>query len=107
MKKIVSVTDLVSKHFRRMGMRPLDAPKINANGPDLTVIYEGRALTVEIKRARRTRRNSLQVPAVERNRRQDDLIAVVLPSGYTLIEPMADHLKLCTPKGYRTLSGLA
>lgn len=103
----MDIDELTVKTFRKLGFKPLKTKPANANGPDLFVIKNDRAFSVEIKPTRKTRRGSLQVPPVEKNRRGDDLIAIVLPSGYVLVEPMRDHLKSCTPKGYRTLTELA
>ncbi len=34
----------------------------------------------------------------------DDLISIVLPNGYVLLEPMRDHLKSCSTSGDRFLN---
>lgn len=94
----------VFKEIKRLGFKPLGLNKPNANGPDLFVIKGTKAYSMEIKSIRKTKRDSIQVNPVERNRQNDDLIAIVFPSGYVLIEPMVDHMKSCTPKGYRTLT---
>lgn len=86
-----------------MGFNILSIAKKNANGPDVWIEKNGKPFSVEIKKCRKTDRNSIQVPPVEKNRKKDDFIAIVHPSGYILFEPMKDHLKNCTPKGYRSL----
>lgn len=73
-----------------------------ANGPDCYAAKGDRIYTVEVKCV--SWRGKNRVPPVTPKRRNDDLIAVVFPGGYVFIEPMADHLKLCSPTGYRHLS---
>lgn len=102
----MNIDELTVKALRKLGFKPLNTRATTANGPDLFAIKNDVAFSVEIKSTRRTKRGSLQVPPVEKNRHNDDLISIVLPSGYVLIEPMRDHLKACTPKGYRTLTEL-
>lgn len=87
----------------KAGFESLGLSHKNANGPDLTITKKKRAYTVEFKKCKVTKRGSVQVPPVEPKRRKDDFIAIETPCGITIFEPMKDHLKLCTPKGYRTL----
>jgi hypothetical protein len=101
----MNIDDLTVKEIKRFGFKPLKAGKRNANGPDLTAIKNNRAYTIEIKRARVTKRGSIQVPPVEKNRIHDDMIAIVLPNERVLLGSMEDHMNLCTPKGYRTIFG--
>jgi hypothetical protein len=93
----------VLRAIRQCGFRPLAPRKSNANGPDVWAIKNERAFSFEIKKCKITKRNSVQSPPVEKNRKGDDFIAIELPSGYVLIEPMGQHLRLCTKSGYRTL----
>lgn len=93
----------VLKAIKACGFKPIGVPHKNANGPDLWALKGKIAFSFEVKKARITKRNSVQVPPVSRARRQDSFIAIEHPSGYVLIEPMDQNLKLCTPKGYRTL----
>ena len=92
------------QQFKTMGFDIVAKAKKNANGPDMWVKKANKVLTVEIKKARRTQRMSYQCPPVEKNRMNDDLIAVEFPSGYVLIQSMAEHLASCGPKGYRTFA---
>jgi len=94
---------LIEKQFRKLGFKCLPKQHINANGPDLVIIKGPKSYTVEIKNIKVTERGSLQVPPVSIPRKGDDLIAIVISKDYVLIEPMKDHLKLCTGKGYRTM----
>ncbi len=97
---------LVASELADFGFNILPWKAQNANGPDITITRGGRAYTVEVKKAKITKRNSLQVPPIEPRRRNDDLVAIVLPNYKVLLQPMSEHLSLCTAKGYRTLSGL-
>lgn len=93
------------KALEAMGYKILSVAKQTANGPDLHVIREGVVLRVEIKKARKVKR-SMAVHPVEPARIHDDLIAIEFPSGYVLIEPMADHLAACAPSGSRSFFGV-
>lgn len=96
---------LIEAILKKNKMRISHVAKKNENGPDLWVTQNGKPYSIEIKNCKTTKRNSVQVPPVEKNRRNDDFIAIIHPSGYVLFELMEDHLKCCTPKGYRTLWG--
>lgn len=96
-------TQLIEKAFKKMGFKCLPKQHINANGPDMVITKGPSSYTVEIKSLRITERGSFQVPPVSPPRKNDDLIAIAVSKNYVLIEPMKDHLRLCTPKGYRTL----
>ena len=89
----------VKQTFMKLGFKCLNTHHKNAKGADLTVIKNNNAYTVEIKCTRYTKRKSLQVSPVECRRKNDDLIAIVLPSRYILVEPMEQHLKNCSTKG--------
>jgi Holliday junction resolvase len=89
--------------FRQNGFKILSIGKSTANGPDIWIVKNGKPYSVEVKICRLTKRNSVQVPFVEKNRINDDFIAILHPSGYVLFEPMKHHLNNCTSKGYRSL----
>jgi len=93
----------VLKTIKKLNFKILKIAKPNENGPDIIVIKNKKPFKVEVKKCRITKRNSVQVPPVEKNRKQDDFIAIIHPTGYVLFEPMENHLKNCTSKGYRTL----
>lgn len=88
-----------------MGYEVLTVAKSTANGPDLHVMRTGIVLRVEVKKARYSSRSSAVHP-VEDARKHDDLVAVVFPSGYVLIEPMQDYLKCCAESGSRSFFGI-
>lgn len=103
MKVLVETNKRLNKLINLLGYKILSKAKRNENGPDIWITKNGKPYSVEVKKCRITKRNSVQVPPVEKNRVDDDFIAIEMPSGYILFEPMADHLKCCTKKGYRTL----
>lgn len=87
--------------LRKMGFHCTQERNKNANGTDLFAIKDNYVLSVEIKKASK-------VKNVYRTRRvtrlNDDLIAIVFPFDYVLIEPMRDHLKVCNKQGDRFLN---
>lgn len=106
MRKVVQVTEAykpVVSALRKLGYRAILQKKINANGTDIVAVSGDRVLRVEVKRATQAskRWHSLRVKPVSSPRRNDDLIAIIMPSGYVLIEPMADHLRCCNKYGSR------
>ena len=103
---MINAHELVSKTLKKMGYKTTVARKDTSNGVDIFAIKKDRVLSVEIKTANNPRKelNVLRVRKVEKNRLNDDLIAIVLPNGYVLIEPMRDHLKSCNKHGDRYLN---
>jgi hypothetical protein len=98
--------NLILKTLRDLGFDLSPLNHRNTNGPDLIGIKNGFPYRIEMKKTRRLKSGSLQVNPVEPNRRGDDLIAIDVNGRYVLVEPMADHLKCCSTKGYRTLTEL-
>jgi hypothetical protein len=94
----------IEKTLRRIGFKILSVGKKNATGPDIWVIKNKIPRSVECKMARITARRSWQVPPVEKNRMNDDLIAIEFENGYVLVEPISDHLSACGKGGFRTLT---
>lgn len=97
---------LTIKTLRKMGYKTTAPRNKSANGVDIFAIKNDRVLSVEIKTAKPASKTSnvLRVRPVELNRKKDDLISIVLPNGYVLIEPMRDHLKVCSKSGLRFLN---
>jgi hypothetical protein len=96
----------VIKTLKSMGYKTTKPRHKNSNGVDLFAIKQDNVLSVEVKRAiyPKKDRNVLRVRGVEKNRKNDDLIAIVLPCGYVLIEPMKHHLLSCNHQGDRFLN---
>lgn len=98
--------ELVSKVLSLMGYKTTKPKKHTANGVDMFAIKgEEYVLSVEIKMACPFGKGKiLRVKGVTDNRVNDDLIAIVFPSRYVLIEPMKDHLKCCSKYRERTFN---
>ena len=95
----------VIKTLRKMGYKTTTPRNKSANGVDIFAIKSDNVLSVEVKHAKKmTGREVLRVKPVMKNRTNDDLIAIVLPCGYVLVEPMRDHIKVCCKLGYRYLN---
>ncbi len=96
----------VKRALKTLGYKTTKPRHINANGADLFAIKNDRVLSVEVKKARiaNKNRNVLRIDPVEENRKKDDLIAIVHPTKYVLIENMNQHLRLCNKSGQRFLS---
>jgi hypothetical protein len=99
--------DKAIKALEKMGYKILSKAKGTGNGPDLHVQKDRMIFRVEVKTARinKTKR-SCAVHPIEPLRTHDDLIAIIFPSGYVLIEPMKDHLKSCAESGSRSFFGI-
>lgn len=93
------------KALEKMGYTVLSVAKNTARGPDLHVKKDNIIFRVEVKKAR-SKKRSMSVHAVESLRKYDDLIAIIFPSGYVLIEPMEDHLRSCAECGTRSFFGI-
>ena len=96
---------LVKSLLKKMSFKPLAQSNGTKNGVDIWALKNGRVYSIEVKKAKPMKGNNFQIRAIEQNRKKDDFIAVVLPSGYVFIESMKDHLKCCSPKGTRNLHG--
>lgn len=97
---------LVAQHYEREGWK---VQLSNGWGPDLTICNGSRTWTVEVKtvtQVRRKGRHYWYVPPPMPNRRGDDFIAIVLPDGSILIEPMCEHLAKCNRSFTRYVTSL-
>jgi Holliday junction resolvase-like predicted endonuclease len=92
---------LVIKALKKMGFKTTKPRHKNANGSDLFAIKDNYVLSVEVKKATKIK-NVFRTRRVTRT--HDDLIAIVFPFDYVLIEPMRDHLKCCNKGGDRFLN---
>lgn len=102
---VINEYDYVRKTLKVLGFKCTKPRKKNANGVDLFAVKDDYVLSVEIKKADKGKNvNVLRVRGVSEPRKNDDLIAIVLPCGYVLLEPMQDHLKLCNKQGDRFLN---
>ena len=103
----VKVNELtpVIKTLRRLGYKTTKPRHKNSNGVDIFAIKNNYVLSVEIKLAIKPKgKNTYRIRGVEHNRKNDDLIAILFPSGYVLLEPMEDHLSCCNSQGDRFIN---
>lgn len=83
---------IVKNHFENMGYKVMPLKNVNTNGADIKIINEYNVYLVEVKLAQKTTR-SWRVTPVEKNRINDDYVAIVMPNSYVHIDTMKDHLK--------------
>lgn len=79
------------------------------SGPDLTCTSGDVSLNVEVKTVSATKAKGAlywSVGPVTANRMNDDLVAIVLPSGRIHFEDMKSHLLKCRVGGHRTVTAL-
>lgn len=75
------------------------------HGPDLKCRIGNMEWTVEVKRARRmSSGRSYETDIVCKNRKSDDLIAIVMPNGAVVIDSMKNHLSKCQRGGCRSVT---
>lgn len=95
----------VAKLLRTDGWLVFDIKKDNANGPDLTIAKHGKSFRVEVKNAIYNKR-SWQTKPVGKSGKICDLIIIVLPCHRLIMQPMKDHLALCSGSGVRFITNL-
>jgi Holliday junction resolvase-like predicted endonuclease len=95
---------LVREHLCKMGFS-LDSQRDERhNGVDVVALKNGMALLIEVKKAKRHNRAWQVDPVSEKQKAVCTTIAIVLPNGSVLFEPMSQHLKLCAKNGMRYLT---
>jgi Holliday junction resolvase-like predicted endonuclease len=73
------------------------------SGVDIVAMKYGKVFLIEVKKANYHNR-AWQVDSVSRKQREVcDTIAIVTPKG-TIIQPMKEHLKLCSKNGMRYIT---
>lgn len=90
----------VRKFLKKQGFTLSKQRDERSNGVDIVAIKNGEVLLIEVKKAIHHNR-AWQVDPVSKNQRITcNTIAIVTPHGI-IVEPMAQHLKLCTKNGMR------
>jgi Holliday junction resolvase-like predicted endonuclease len=93
----------VRKFLKSQGFTLSNQRDERSGGVDIVAIKDGEVLLVEVKQALFHNR-AWQVDSVSKKQRiVCNTIAIVTPSGI-LIEPMNQHLKLCTKNGMRYIT---
>jgi hypothetical protein len=98
---------IVKRLLKKMSFKPLAQSDGTKSGADIWALKNGKVYSIEVKKAKPQNGNNFQVRPVEPNRKKDDYIAVVFPSGYVLFEPMKDHVSACSLKGTRNIHGIS
>jgi Holliday junction resolvase-like predicted endonuclease len=90
----------VRKVLKKLGFKLNKQQDERAEGVDIIAMKNGQVLLIEVKKARLHHR-AWQVDAVSKKQQKlCNTIAIVTPKAM-LIEPMSQHLKLCTKNGMR------
>ena len=97
---------LIETEFSALGFHVIYwNEKPNSNGPDCWVQKnKQRPLSVEIKTVKKKANKAYQVDPVSKPRMGDDIVAIVLNTEYVLIQPLREHLALCSKGGTRNLT---
>jgi len=75
-------------------------------GIDIVAMKDGEVLLIEVKKAKLHNR-AWQVDAVSRKQSViSNTIAIVMPNGSVIFQPMREHLKLCAKNGLRYITEL-
>lgn len=99
--------EIVAKKLESLGYRVLGlSKKETENGVDLFAVKDEVFFSIEVKRAGE-HNDSIRVPKVSHNRKNDDILAVVLDMKYVFFFEMKEHLSLCAKDGTRCITKLA
>lgn len=94
--------EIIKSIFEKMGYKVTEPKEYTSKGVDMHIIRDNKyVFSVEIKEAGYTNKSKNNFRTRKVLRPYDDLIAIVFPSGYILIEPMKDHLRNCNKSGDR------
>lgn len=103
--KGVETESVAVRHLQSIGFKILQ--KHGATGPDVVCSLGDHIYTVEVKPAIPSKdKNSWSVFPVYPKRKNDDLIAIVLPNGLVHLEDMASHHEKCCKWGKREVVDL-
>lgn len=105
LKKAREAERCVESYYNNLGYKT----KINNGaGPDLIIYPKNeKPFSVEVKTITRKKRcNSYQIGSVKKDRRKDDLLAIVFPKKKIYFEPMKKHLIQCSKSGVRTVTNI-
>lgn len=99
----MSYSKLVEHNIKQKGWLVFDVNKDTTNGPDLTIARNGKSYRVEIKKACKSSR-AWKVTPVGKSGKNCELIIIILPNNELIIQPMIDHLSLCSKGGSRFIT---
>lgn len=95
----------VADKLIKKGWKVFDIKHDHANGIDLTISKNERTYRVEIKRAFKTAR-AWRINKVGKSGINCELLIIILPNEDIIIQPMKEHLILCTKSGNRHITEL-
>lgn len=96
--------ETAAKYFESCGFTVLGKQRnISANGVDLHIVRDGRVFSVEVKTVSKSTR-SYRVKGCHKPD-SNDYIAMVYGSN-VIVQPMDDHIRLCSKDGTRAVSKL-
>jgi len=104
-KKARDAEILAAAYFRNNGFQ---VDLTSGMGPDLILKKNDLTLTCEVKSTTESKYhpNCFIVAKISPNRMEDDIVAIVLPSGVVHVEPMKSHLSKCQKHGARSVTKL-
>lgn len=98
----VNAEKIAQKRFQDLGF---DVERVSCHGPDLVCKLGEWVYKVEVKRATKTKTGWV-CGWVTPKRKNDDLIAIVMPNGYVYIDDMQMHNDSCDKSGKKTITKL-
>lgn len=104
-KRVIVAVESESAAAKRFSGLGFEVKKGKAKGVDLYCTIKDVTWAVEVKRAV-FNSGSWRVGEVCKNRKGDDLVAIVLPNGYVYIDTMKIHLSKCHKHGTRTVTDI-
>ena len=93
----------VRRLLKKQGFTLSNQKDERANGVDIVAIKGGEVLLIEVKKTIKHNRAWQVDPVSKRQQLTCNTIAIVTPNGI-IIEPMVQHLKLCTKNGMRYIT---
>lgn len=94
-----------AEFLNKTGWQVFDIKKDSANGPDLTIAKGGRSYRVEIKKAIVGEKHCT-VKAIQQKSRHCDAVGILFPNNRVVLQPMKEHLLLCSKSGIRSVTNL-
>lgn len=104
-EKNISYSEKVAKILTKKGWLCFDVNSDTTNGPDITIAKNGKSYRVEIKKACRSS-GAWKTTPVGKSGLLCELIIIILPNNELIIQPMREHLLLCSKSGARFITEL-
>lgn len=102
----MNITEIKVKSFLESKGFVVTKPRADSsNGVDLMAIKSGVGFTIEVKKVA-VGNKCTRTDKVDKSGLSCDLIAMVTPKNNVILQPMREHLALCSPKGTRGITDL-